>query len=539
MTAPAPTVVPPASTAAMGGLTSVAVGSPIPPASLGGSTNVVRAGTPSASVGDAGGINSAIDGSLETLWNAQKGPPGWFAVTFDRPHFIERLELVVAQLPAGDTVHEVWMGDTLSLELVTRLGPTRTSDGQTLTIPLNPIRTASRVLVRTLSGPSNVAWKEIRVFGAAAQTVPSSVARVQLKPFLKGNAQQPTGVYGSPDGTARVFILEQRGRIIVTNGNGDIYGGGRGQPFLDITNRVSCCTERGLEGLAFPPGFRAKRYFYVSYTHVGGPNIPLGALVVSRFRVTDNAEIADPRSEEVILVVPQPHEAHNGGHIAFSPKDGYLYVGLGDGGPGGGAGGTSQDLSLHLGKILRIDPESHPQYAIPPGNPFVGRSGVRAEIWALGLRNPWGMRFDQATGDLFIADAGETEWEEVNVQRADSRGGENYGWPLWEGRHCHAALTCDPAGVTMPISEYHHLDGCVIVGGAVARGPRYPKLTGTFITADFCSGRMWGVREEAGRWVGSLLTESRTVISALGTDEVGNIYVADYGRSTVLVLDEL
>lgn len=478
-------------------------------------------------------VKNALDGNLDLTWNATRPPPEWFGINYPRPYAISRIELVTSQNPAGPTVHEVWIGNGPDMVMHTRLGPAPTSDRQTLTVPIEPARVASRVVIRTLASPSHVAWREVRVFGAPAEAAPPSI-RVNLTPFLRTNVELPTGIVSARDGTGRLFILEQKGRVRVADATGALVQ----RPFLDIASRVSCCTERGLEGLAFPPGYGEKRYFYASYTHAGSASIPLGALVLSRFYVTADSNLADSAREEIVLVVPQPHEAHNGGRMEFSPRDGFLYLGLGDGGPGGGGDGRSQLLNTHLGKILRLDPESNrPTYAVPPGNPFVGAAGSLPEIWALGMRNPWGLAFDWTTGDLYLGDTGEAEWEEVSFQPGGSRGGENYGWPKIEGRQCYKAVTCDGSGFVPPVTEYHHVDGCALVGGAVARSPRYRQLTGAYIYADFCSGRVWALRN-TGSWNAVLLAEAGFPISSLGRDESGNVYVADYGGGRVLLLEE-
>lgn len=493
---------------------------------------IQREATPAASW-EQSQVKNAVDGNPNLTWNSTRPPPEWFGLAFTRPYAVTRIELDVSQNPPGDTVHELWLGTGAELTRLARLGPARTTDGQTLSVQLDQPRIATRMVVRTLSGPSHVAWRDVRVFGAPAELPPPPV-RVSLQPWLKGDVQMPTGIVSPRDGTGRMFLLEQPGRIRVTNRNGEFLG----RYFLEIPNRVSCCTERGLLGLAFPPGYAEKRYFYLAYTSSGGPNVPFGALVVSRWYVTGDPNVADPNREEILLVVPKPHEAHNGGHIEFGPRDGYLYVGLGDGGPGGGGDNRSQDLGNHLGKILRIDPENNrPQYGLPPTNPFANREGARSEIWSSGLRNPWGFAFDWSTGDLFIGDTGETEWEEVNVQRVDSQGGENYGWPRLEGRQCFRALSCDSSGFVMPATEYHHIDGCALVGGAVPRAGGYRQLQGAYVYADFCSGRIWALRDTGG-WSAIFLIAAEFPISTIGRDEGGTVYVADYGRGRVFRLEE-
>lgn len=516
----------------------------LPPASTAASAPTVTAG-PARTVGEItregtaiaswmqDQVKNAIDGNPELSWNSTRPPPEWFGINYPRPYAMTRIELLTSQSPPGETVHEVWIGNGPDPILLARLGPAVTSDRQTLSVEINPPRVASRVVVRTLASPSHVFWRDIKVFGAAADASPPPV-RVSLTPWLRGNVEMPTGIVSPKDGSGRLFLLEQRGRVRVVTPNGDLQN----QAFLDIGGRVRCCTEGGLLGLAFPPGYTDKGYFYVSYTSAGGPSVPPGALVVSRFFITADFNRSDPSREEILLVVPMPPDAHNGGRMEFGPRDGWLYVGVGDGGPLGLTERRAQNLASHNGKILRIDPESNrPGYAVPSGNPFASTPNARPEIWALGLRNPWGLAFDWATGDLYLADSGETEWEETDYQAASSRGGENYGWPVLEGRQCFHAVSCDSSGLVLPVAEYHHVDGCAPAGGTIVRGSRYRQLLGAYVYGDFCSGRLWMARN-AGAWSAALLTEAGFPITALGRDEAGNVYVADYNRGRVLLLEE-
>lgn len=475
----------------------------------------------------------AVDGDPGSMWFSETRAPAWFALSYEAPQLVDHLELVVSQSPAGETTHEIYLGLGPDLTLITQLSGA-TSDGQTLTVPVVPARPATRVLIRTLVSPSFVAWREVRLF-AQPQPAPAPPPPLKLRPFINDKVDFPVGITHAGDGSGRIFILQQQGRIWVVDANGQR----RNQPFLEIAERVSCCTERGMLGLAFPPGYPQKRYFYVTYTSTARDGINLGDEVFSRFHLAADADAGNPRSEEILLVIPQASEAHHGGKLQFGPRDGYLYMSTGDGGPGGGAGGRAQQTGVLQGKILRIDTESGATpYAVPPNNPFVGRDGFRPEIWAYGLRNPWSMTIDPPTGDLYIADAGETEWEEVDVQRGGDPGGENYGWPRLEGRHCYPLPGCDPSGITQPITEYHHLEGCVIAGGAVARGPRYQRMQGWYLYGDFCSGKVWALRNENGAWVASQLGAAGFPISTIGRDEAGNVYVAHYAGSNIYLLEE-
>ena len=237
---------------------------------------------------------------------------------------------------------------------------------------------------------------------------------------------RPVAVTNAGDGSGRLFIALQDGRVAVSDGE-RVTG-----RFLDIRERVSCCGEVGFLGLAFHPDFKNNGYFYVSYTDKSGD---VGDLVISRFSVSPNRNFADSGSEKVILRVPQPTTVHQAGHLEFGP-DGFLYISLGDGGLGGDPDNHSQRLDTLLGSIVRLDVDGGDPYAIPPTNPFVGVPNARGEIWAFGLRNPWRFGFDRLTGDLFIADVGQGDREEINFQPAFSPGGENYGWHFTEGSRC-------------------------------------------------------------------------------------------------------
>lgn len=352
---------------------------------------------------------------------------------------------------------------------------------------------------------------------AAAQTWPEIV----LVPRITG-LEQPVHITSARDGSGRLFVVEQAGRIRVV---------GRGEQlpaiFLDISDRVGCCGERGLLSVAFPPAFSARRHFYVYYTNL------TGAVVISRFGVGAQTGLGDPGSEEILLTVPQPFANHNGGQLTFGP-DGYLYVGTGDGGSGGDPLNNAQNPASLLGKLLRIDVESSVSpYGIPASNPFAGSQTVRPEVWALGLRNPWRFSFDRATGDLWIGDVGQNAVEEIDFQAADSSGGENYGWRVMEGSTCYQATTCATQGLTLPVFEYGHGLGCSVTGGFVYRGFTYPNLTGIYLFGDYCSGRIWGVQRVGGEWRSQLLLDSSISISSFGEGEDGRLYVADLAGGSV------
>jgi uncharacterized protein (TIGR03437 family) len=336
----------------------------------------------------------------------------------------------------------------------------------------------------------------------------------------------PLDIRFPADGSGRMFVVEQSGRIRIVK-NGAVLPAA----FLDWRTKISCCGERGLLGLAFPPGFASKRYFYINYTEAQS-----GATVVSRLRLSSDADIANPNSEEVILRVAQPFSNHNGGNLAFGP-DGYLYVGLGDGGSANDPQGNGQRTDALLGKMLRIDVESgQAPYAVPRDNPFVNNTGYRAEIWATGLRNPWRYTFDRETRDLWIADVGQNRAEEVNIQPASSRGGENYGWNRMEGMQClQVNAGCDRAGLTLPILEYGRQLGSSVTGGYVYRGSRYPALRGFYLYGDFGSGNLWAVQPAGSSWDNRLVLASGRSISAFGEDESGELYLSHYGGEIYLI----
>ena len=354
-------------------------------------------------------------------------------------------------------------------------------------------------------------------FAACGGTGGSGVSpQIALVPRYD-NLVAPVGITHAGDGTGNLYLVEQAGRIRLVR-NGTLLAA----PFLDISPRVLSGGERGLLGLAFPPGYATKRYFYVNYT-----SRPDGSTVIARYHVGADPDLADPASEDNVLTIPQPFANHNGGQLAFGP-DGFLYVGVGDGGGSGDPFNNAQNPGSLLGKILRIDVESGAvPYAVPPTNPFVGIPGARAETWALGLRNPWRFSFDRQTGDLYIGDVGQSSSEEVDFQAAGSAGGQNYGWSLMEGSRCFSNPACTPAGLALPVAEYDHRQGCSITGGFVYRGQAHPRIQGLYLYADFCSGRFWGLGRDGGSWQNTLLLAEPHAISSFGEDEAGNLYASD------------
>jgi len=334
-----------------------------------------------------------------------------------------------------------------------------------------------------------------------------------------GGLDTPVGIANAGDGSSWLFVLEKVGRVRIVR-EGVLVA----EPFLDITDRVgSLNSEQGLLGLAFHPEYAQSRTLFVNYTDRQGNT------VVSRFVVSGNPERADASSEVILLTLDQPASNHNGGHLAFGP-DGALYIGTGDGGGSGDRYGNGQNGQTLLGAMLRLDVDGGQPYEIPPDNPAVGNAAVRDEIWAVGLRNPWRYSFDRLTGDLYIADVGQNTYEEINFQPAGDTGGHNYGWPIMEGLHCFPAdRACDKAGLTLPVAEYDHAQGCSVTGGYVYRGREYPFLNGVYLFGDYCSGRIWGMAQSGntGDWQLVQLAQADVRLSSFGEDEAGELYLVD------------
>lgn len=350
---------------------------------------------------------------------------------------------------------------------------------------------------------------------------PPAAADVQLTTIASG-LDRPLYLTNAGDGTDRLFVLEQTGKVWIFD-----EGEPLADPFLDVSEFISPSADRpyseqGLLGLAFHPEYVDKGTFFINYTNRGGDT------VVARYQVSlSNPNIADAGSGEIIFELAQPYANHNGGHIDFGP-DGYLYISLGDGGSANDPLGAGQNRKLPLGSVLRIDVDAGLPYAIPEDNPFVDDSLALDEIWAYGLRNVWRFSFDRATGDMYLADVGQNLWEEINFQPADSAGGENYGWNVWEGTHRFAGGSA-PDHVP-PIFEYPHARGCSVTGGYVYRGSAIPQLEAVYLFADYCTGRIWAsYRDASFAWQTVDFMSTEMAISSFGEDEKGEIYVIDYG----------
>jgi glucose/arabinose dehydrogenase len=326
----------------------------------------------------------------------------------------------------------------------------------------------------------------------------------------------------APPGDERLFIVEKGGTIRIRKPDGFVA-----EPFLDISPQVSTDGERGLLGLAFPADYATSGRFVVHYTN------PEGNTRVSVFHVSADPDRADPLSETVMLAEDQPFSNHNGGQITFGP-DGFLYIGLGDGGAGGDPDNRGQRLDEPLGSILRIDvanPSSTgAAYAVPADNPFTATPGARPEIWSYGLRNPWRFSFDRGTGDLYIGDVGQNLWEEVDWSPAAEGAGRgvNYGWKRMEGRHCYESDSCDQTGLALPIVEYGHDLGCSVTGGYVYRGAAIPALQGHYLYGDFCGGFVRSFRVQGGAAADEFdwpTLRPGGTITSFGEDAAGELYV--------------
>ncbi len=370
------------------------------------------------------------------------------------------------------------------------------------------IPTATPTAISTPLGPSDL--------------VPS----LSFVPVASG-LSQPVFVTHAGDGSGRLFVLERAGRVRVINSSGSLLS----TSFLEISSIVrSTGSEEGILGLAFHPNYESNGSFFVTY------NDTSGNLVLARYAVSSDPNVANPASASIVLTVPHPNNAnHNGGMIAFG-NDGYLYWSTGDGGGGGDVPNNAQNTNILLGKILRLDVNSGTPYSIPSDNPFVGVSGTRGEIWDYGLRNPWRFSFDRATFDMFIGDVGQGNREEIDFESSSSSGGSNFGWRVMEGSLCfNPATGCDTSGKVFPVAEYDNAGAtCAVTGGYVYRGSQSPAMTGIYFYGDYCSGEIWGLLQQSpGVWNSDLIMDTSFFISSFGEDEAGELYLTDYSSGTV------
>lgn len=354
-------------------------------------------------------------------------------------------------------------------------------------------------------------------------TVAGTLQGVQLRQVLSG-LDNPVAVTHAGD--SRLFITLRGGRIVIVQGESLLP-----QPFLDIRERVNAAGfEQGLLSVAFHPRYSENGFFFVNYTNLQGDT------VVERYQVSaGNPNQADPASRRTLLTIDQPFNNHNGGQLQFGP-DGFLYIGMGDGGGAFDPACRAQNTDTLLGKLLRIDVDqnvsSAPFYGIPADNPFRGAGGLPDEVWASGLRNPWRFSFDRETGDLWIGDVGQAQREEISFQPAASGGGENYGWKVMEGTRCSrrdacsdSVPQCDSPAYTDPVLEYDHETGCSVTGGYVYRGASLPQLRGTYFFGDFCTGQVWAAARQGNGFVVRRLAETAGQLSAFGEDQAGELFL--------------
>jgi glucose/arabinose dehydrogenase len=352
----------------------------------------------------------------------------------------------------------------------------------------------------------------------------------RLQPVVSG-LSAPLYLTAPPGDVSRLFIVEQTGAIRIVK-DGALLP----TPFLNLSAQIIAGGEQGLLGLAFDPDYATTGRFVVHYTDLAGDTR------VSSFQVSADPDRADAATEQLIFTADQPYSNHNGGQILFGP-DGYLYLGLGDGGSGNDPEGRGQNLGEPLGSILRFDIRTGSPYSIPPDNPFVAQAGALPEIWSYGLRNPWRFSFDRATGDLYIADVGQNRVEEVDIAAASAGSGKgaNYGWSIMEGSECLSGSTCDQTGLVLPDFEYDHGQGCSITGGYVYRGPALPDLQGVYFFGDYCQGWVRSFRFVDGAAIE--LTDWPALrpggpLTSFGEDAAGELYVISSGGGVFKVVPD-
>jgi uncharacterized repeat protein (TIGR01451 family) len=361
----------------------------------------------------------------------------------------------------------------------------------------------------------------------------ASEVEISVDEVVAGGFLNPDEIVNAGDGSGRLFVLEQAGRIMIIK-NGVVLA----KPFLDIQDKVLWGGERGLVGLAFHPNYESNGYFYIFYTRT-----PDGTIMIVRYKVSTNPDVAKADSAYTLMKIPHPLPIHNGGKLVFGP-DNKLYIGLGDGDEQGDPANNSQNLEVFYGKILRIDTNGSP-YKIPADNPFVGKPG-NDEIWVYGLRNPWRFSFDRGTRDLWIGDVGYNNWEEIDYRKSGQAAGINFGWRCKEASHIlypNDPTCSNPqflASVTDPLVEYSHSEGNSVTGGFVYRGKVFPDLQGFYFYGDFINGKIWSLyQNQLGEWsTPRLMLDTELGISSIGEDENGELYVVDYNGGTVRRLSQ-
>lgn len=403
--------------------------------------------------------------------------------------------------------------------------------------------------MRTIQGLAGLMFAVIALFAITVWVMLDSstahsegdAANFDLRLAASG-LNQPVYLTHAGDGSGRIFVVEKSGVIRIIK-QGQVLA----QPFLDISDRVGNDGEAGFLSVAFPSDYKSSGYFFVYYNHIDKNLRPPEAedngrndgydTVVARFRVTSDPDRADKNSEERVLTRNQPYTNHNGGLITFGP-DGYLYIGLGDGGGGGDPLDTGQDLNSLLGKILRINVGPTGTYTIPPTNPFVNRTDARAEIWDRGLRNPWRYSFDRQTGDLFIGDVGQDAREEISLHPAGAAGGLNFGWDCREGFLERSTLADCSGPFTAPILDYPRSDGQSVTGGYVYRGSAFPAFQGRYFFADFAQGRIWSTQRAGAGWsTKQLERDTNDQFSSFGENEQGELFIVAIGGKIYQLVD--
>lgn len=350
-----------------------------------------------------------------------------------------------------------------------------------------------------------------------------------LQPYVDG-LEMPVFIAAVPGTENKHYVLEKLAHIRLVE-NGELAE----QPVLDISELVSTGNEQGLLGLAFHPDFETNGYIYINYTDNEGAGVGPQNTQIVRYTVTN--DVADPASAKTILTVSQPHSNHNAGMLTFGP-DGYLYIVMGDGGSGGDPYGHGQNMESLLGKMLRIDVDNGDPYSIPKDNPFVNQDGVRPEIWTVGWRNPWRFSFDRETGDMWLADVGQDQYEEISFQAA-GQGGDNYGWRCYEATHEYdLSENCEGKEFIDPVLEYDHSQGASITGGYVYRGTAIPELQGRYVYGDFTSGKIWFASETDDGWVATEWQDTDLNISSFGEDANGELFVVDYSGTIYRLTQE-
>ena len=380
--------------------------------------------------------------------------------------------------------------------------------------------------------------------------ISNSVSQIQTRKIADG-FDKPIYAVSHPTDHKMIFVVEQKGVIQIINNKTVLK-----LPFLDIQDRVHYPLfpgdEMGLLGFTFHPEFSINGFCFVNYVDKNDYSI------ISRFKA-DSLTI-NPSSEKILLELKQPYSNHNGGGISFGP-DGYLYIGFGDGGSAGDPEHNAQNLNNFLGKILRIDVNTNPdQYTIPQNNPFIGKKNVKEEILCYGLRNPWRFSFDSLTGDLFIGDVGQNNWEEIDVILANKMGGQNFGWNIMEGFHCYPEeIECNNTNLIEPIWEYpnnanyfktlagikqNKMDGCSITGGYVYRGNKIPEFYGRYIFGDYCTGKVWSFIYENGETkniknhtleILNSMNKNSFYLSSFGKTSEGELFIVDYNGGIYII----